>query len=158
MSSENPYAPPEISEPLTPATPLEKVRAAHATVKWVSTVMVVTASLNLLFSVICSIGFGLEHYDLIPNTRSPFTPIGFAIGASGTLHSLFVIICALRMRVLQNHGWSSLAAFSLAIPCSNMFGIFLFPVGVWALYVLERPHIKAVFYAVKHDNILLRDS
>jgi hypothetical protein len=157
MSSENPYAPPEISEPLTPATPLEKVRAAHATVKWVSTVMVVTASLNLLFGVLGLISLLLEKRS--SNEEQiiiiPFLT-GYFIGSF--LTAGFVIASALRLRYLQNHGWGMFAALVMSLPCLGLFWIFNFPIGVWALYVLQRPHIKAAFYAVKHDNILLRDS
>ncbi|WP_241758641.1 hypothetical protein [Pyxidicoccus parkwayensis] len=52
---------------------------------------------------------------------------------------------ALQMKNLRNYGMSLAAAIIACIPCVGSCCCIGIPVGIWAIIVLRRPHVRAAF-------------
>jgi hypothetical protein len=58
--------------------------------------------------------------------------------------SLVTMLGALKMRRLESHGLALLGSVLAMLPCSVGFVVGC-PAGVWALFVLNRPKVRAAF-------------
>ena len=59
--------------------------------------------------------------------------------------SLVIVIGAGKMSRLESHGWAVAAAVVSMIPCVSPCCLLGLPFGIWAIAVLNRPHVQAAF-------------
>jgi len=59
--------------------------------------------------------------------------------------SAVVFFGALQMKNLKNYGLSLAAAIIACIPCIGSCCCIGLPVGIWAIIVLRKPHVRAAF-------------
>jgi ankyrin repeat protein len=61
--------------------------------------------------------------------------------------SVLMIVGGWRMQRLESHGLAVLASLVALLPCQPLFPLSLV-IGIWSLFVLNRPHIKQAFAEV----------
>lgn len=59
--------------------------------------------------------------------------------------SIVMLVGAMKMSGLQSHSWATTAAVCGMIPCISPCCLLGMPFGIWALSVLNRPHVRAAF-------------
>jgi hypothetical protein len=117
-----------------------------------ATLMIVLASLTILFGLVTTVlnlvGAGLGALTSSGSEGLFRQVFSGALALVGAVFSLIfngvVLYGALKMRQLENHLLSVIAAVLFALPCSLCCVVNL-PVGVWALIVLLDPNVKAAF-------------
>ena len=62
--------------------------------------------------------------------------------------TIFIILGATKMRKLESYGLATVGSIAAMLPCTPLFLIGL-PIGIWALWALTRPEVKAAFAASK---------
>jgi hypothetical protein len=83
---------------------------------------------------------GAPRDDLI-NQAALYIPQGI----SGAILSVLVLIGAGKMARLESRGWATTAAVAGMIPFFSPCCCLGLPFGIWALTVLNRPHVRAAF-------------
>ena len=110
------------------------------------------ATLLMIGGVIGTLGSVCGHLSLLAHPQWRVMQGGFALSWASRLIWIFValavnlLIClgAAKMKNLQNYGLSLTAAILALLPLSCCC-LYMLPVGIWALVVLNDPYVKAVF-------------
>ncbi len=71
--------------------------------------------------------------------------LGVALDVFGIAIAVFVLIGALRMQKLSNHGLAVAAAIVAMVPCFSPCCLIGLPIGIWALVVLNQPEVSSQF-------------
>ena len=117
--------------------------------------LIVTASLNLLLSLLrilgALVGFGMSNMQHTGNRDldriiSMSGAIGGFFGAVGVLCAIVILMGGIKMRKLENRGLSLTAAILAVIPCTSPCCLVGIPLGIWALVVLAKPEVKSAFH------------
>jgi hypothetical protein len=116
----------------------------------------VTAGLGLVFGLIglMSSLFFPGHMPSMPGLdpdlirvfeKLAYGPIAIGTKAIGLAISALILVGAMRMQKLTNHGMAMAAAIIAMIPCLSPCCLLGIPFGIWALVVLSRPDVKSQF-------------
>jgi GYF domain 2 len=73
-------------------------------------------------------------------------PVAVVSNVIGIAVSVFILLGALRMQRLTNHGLAVAAAIIAMIPCFSPCCVLGLPFGIWALVVLSKPEVKSQFH------------
>jgi len=73
-------------------------------------------------------------------------PVAVVSNVIGIAVSVFILLGALRMQQLTNHGLAIAAAIIAMIPCFSPCCVLGLPFGIWALVVLSKPEVKSQFH------------
>ncbi|MHB1036611.1 MAG: hypothetical protein ACYC35_17965 [Pirellulales bacterium] len=71
--------------------------------------------------------------------------IGLVFGLIGLAIGAVVIMGALKMKRLENHGFAMAASILAMIPCISPCCLLGLPFGIWALVVLSDAQVKEAF-------------
>ena len=90
----------------------------------------------------------VDKYNVTPERFKSFlVTISFSMGGVGMVASLLVILGGIRMRALRSYGLAMTGAVLSIVPCVTCAGCCGLGqgVGLWALIVLLKPEVKALF-------------
>ncbi len=71
--------------------------------------------------------------------------LGAVAGIISIAIGLFVLLGALKMQKLSNHGLAMAAAIVAMIPCFSPCCLLGLPFGIWALVMLNKPEVRSQF-------------
>ena len=130
---------------------------AAARVSGPATALMVTAILSMLLDLggiaflltpAARMGHGAAFHQ---NELAPNFPlvVGPGVQATGSAFSFLIavviLIGAIRMKTLQNHGFAMTVAIIAMIPCVSPCCLLGLPFGIWAIVVLNDPSVRAAF-------------
>lgn len=103
--------------------------------------------------ITAAIGIGLQSLSLMTvlldiDVDASYTysnTLGVISSGLGILFGIIVIMGALQMKDLKNHGFAVAAAITAMIPCISPCCVLGLPIGIWALVVLFDSEVKAAF-------------
>jgi hypothetical protein len=152
--------PPAVGAAIGP-TPRSTLGDAGDAVKGPAIALAVVGALDLvmaLFGMLAGLmgwGTGLLGSGLAPHGMGDpqldrvlhwiLGPLGMASNAVGLLVNLLIVVGAIRMMTFRNYGWSMAAAILAIVPCTAPCCCLGMAAGIWAVVVLTRPEVKAVF-------------
>jgi hypothetical protein len=148
----------ELSE--TPQTN-DARRQAQDLLNWPSMLMLMTGALGMMWSIAQLLTEMLtdtaqfmeqvlrnvpeeQREALLPLMNMRTTTSGIFFSLLSIASNAFLLWAALQMRELKNWNVAVAASVLLVIPCHCCYCISI-PAGIWALVVLLRPDVKAVF-------------
>jgi len=117
--------------------------AAIEAVKGPALALMISASIGLLWQAVLI----FAHLNMmIVEGADPAPNIFIVIYKAGQMAiGIFVIIAAKKMWRLENWGWGMGASIASMVPCIGPCCFLGFPVGIWALAVLDRRDVKGAF-------------
>ena len=118
--------------------------------------LIVTGALNAVIGVLTILSgllrlSGINGREALPvNEAEKFgflvgTFIAYGGGALGLLAAPVIIYGAIQMLQGKKHGLAKTAAILAIVPLTSCCFLLGIPVGIWALIVLAKPEVKAVF-------------
>jgi len=149
-SSDNPYQSPVPPMYLAPG---QTDSMAAQRVAGPATGLIVTAILGMVLQVL-RIGANLVQMGVGHGIRQPredVFPMMFGGGVDAGLGVLslivgaVVLVGAMKMKRLENHGFAMAAAIIAMLPCISPCCLLGLPFGIWALVVLGDGSVKAAF-------------
>jgi predicted Zn finger-like uncharacterized protein len=81
------------------------------------------------------------------NGDDPYTQAAIYIPQSiiAFIVSILIIVGATKMGRLENRGWAMAACIMSMVPCISPCCLLGLPIGIWAINVMNRPHVAAAF-------------
>lgn len=127
--------------------------AALAGVKGPAIGMIVSCALGMAFTLmgrVMNFARGPQDLSQLPPelarlVRSLEGPAGIAMELLSLAMGALVIVGAIRMMQLRQHGLAFAAAILVMIPCLSPCCLLGIPFGIWALVVLNKPEVKSHF-------------
>ncbi len=142
--------------PLAPASPSPHAVSASARqrVQGPAIGLMITGIIGLLsvigFLVLRLVNPGATHLEGFQNAEAERLielssgALGLASNLIGIAIGVVILVGAIKMKNLSNHGFAMAAAILAMIPCTPCCCLGL-PIGIWALIVLMKPEVKAAF-------------
>lgn len=96
-----------------------------------------------------AVGFSLMAANPMPKRMGPALlvgPIGIADSLICIAMAAVVLLGAIKMKKLENHGLAMAASILAMIPCLSPCCLLGLPIGIWALVVLLKPEVKSAFH------------
>ena len=107
--------------------------------------------LVLFFLVQGLVNPGATHLEGFQNAEAEKI-IALASGTLGFVSNLIeiaagvvILVGAIKMKNLRNHGFGMAAAILAMVPCISPCCCLGLPIGIWALVVLMKPEVKNAF-------------
>jgi uncharacterized membrane protein len=126
----------------------DEVKAPAMALMIVATISVVLVSLGLVMDIFLLMSGAMESLDAddrrpIPPTTSIIVRMVWGLFLAAT--SSFVLFGAIKMKDRSNLGLARASAIVALVPCVGPCCILGIPFGIWALLVLNKPHVKGSF-------------
>jgi hypothetical protein len=150
-------APP--ASPYTPPLTAPIATANRADVEAPANGLIATAILGYLATA-CGAGWNLFGHHLAGDFGMPHSggnaelerfinmfsgSMAVVSAIMGLVISTVILIGAMKMKKCESHGWAVAAAILAAFPCVSPCCLVGMPLGIWALIVLFKPEVKALF-------------
>jgi hypothetical protein len=72
--------------------------------------------------------------------------LGAVASILGILISGVILLGAVKMKRLENHGLAMAASILAMIPCLSPCCLIGMPIGIWAVVVLSKPEVRGAFH------------
>lgn len=146
--------PASFSQPMAGGLAIPSQADALQKVSGPATGLIVTAILGFLTQAtslvmnVVGAGMSASQMNQMPPAWAAMFSGTVAIVSSiiGILFGVVVLIGAMKMKKLENHGFAMAASIIAAVPCVSPCCFIGLPIGIWAIVVLMKPEVKNAFH------------
>jgi len=141
--------------PMPVAATLDARAQAISLVSGPAIALIVTAVLGIAYHIFAFAissrngGLMMPMYGANPEVlrmmRNFSGPAAAALNGVAIVVGVFILVGALKMQKLTNHGLAMAAAIVAMIPCFSPCCLLGLPFGIWALVMLSKPEVRSQF-------------